>query len=155
MIARTRRLAAVLAVLLALPAPPGRAQPPDEAPGERYQPLFSEEMIRRAPPEHRERMRAVEAQHRAAFERRRREQAQAPGARGGADAQAAPSDAPPAARRGRTRVYKWVDEQGRVHFGDAPEGRGAEEIEVGGAARIQGTPPPPPGSTSSAGGERD
>ena len=114
-----------------------------------YSPLFSEDMIRNASPPQAARMRATEAQNRRAFETRqqaRREQQASTEAEAQAAQQKRESAVPAATpTRGKSKVFKWVDANGRVHFGDAPQGRNAKEVKVGGAARIQGTPLPPPG----------
>lgn len=31
---------------------------------------------------------------------------------------------------GSTEIYKWVDEEGNVHYGDVPEGRAAEALAI-------------------------
>lgn len=115
-----------------------------------YQPLFTPEMIERAAPEQGTRMRITEERNRAAWDERqeaatKREQA-------AAQAREASQPAADQPARAKSKIYKWVDKDGRVHFGDAPEGRGAKEIEVGGIARIPGNPPPPPGTI---GGEKN
>ena len=114
-----------------------------------YRPLFTPAMIENAAPEQRARMRATEERNREAWEQRRaqaREREQAAAAKAAASAQK------PARARNK-KIYKWVDDKGGVHFGDAPSGKGAEEIEVRGAARTQGTPPPAPSLLG--GGEKD
>jgi hypothetical protein len=116
---------------------------------QQYQPLFTQEMIEKATPEQAARMRITEERNRAAWDERleaarKREQA-------AAQARQAPP-APDQAPRAKTKIYKWVDKDGRVHFGDAPAGQGAKEVEVGGIARVPGNPPPPP---SSRGGEKN
>jgi hypothetical protein len=105
-----------------------------------YRPLFPPETIEAASPEQARRMRATEERNRKAWEERQAKlraasQSKANPARG-------QSAAP--APRARKKIYKWVDKNGRVHFGDAPQGSGAQEVEVRGAARIQGNPPPAP-----------
>lgn len=115
-----------------------------------YQPLFTPQMIEQASPEQATRMRATEERNRQAWEERQaavREREQA-----ARQAEQAAQPAPAQRARGRSKIYKWVDKDGRVHFGDAPEGQGAQEIEVRGIAREQGRPPPPPGA--GGGGER-
>ena len=114
-----------------------------------YSPLFSEDMIRNASPTQAARMRETEAQNRRAFEARqqaRRERQASAEAQAQAAQQKRQSAVPTATpTRGKSKVFKWVDANGRVHFGDAPQGRNAKEVKVGGAARTQGTPLPPPG----------
>ena len=114
-----------------------------------YSPLFSEDMIRNASPTQAARMSEAEAQNRKAFEDRqqaRRAQQASTEAQAQAAQQKRQSAAPAATpTRGKSKVFKWVDANGRVHFGDAPQGRNAKEVKVRGAARIQGTPLPPPG----------
>lgn len=124
----TRR-AGVLAALTLLGAVAAADDGPPPAP---YQPLFTDAMIANAAPEQRERMRAAEEDNRRAYERRREAN----------EAAAAPAVTAPAreVRTPRSRIYRWVDEAGRVHFGDAPTGKGAQEITVRGAAA---SPPPP------------
>ena len=137
--------AAALAVLCAATAAfaQERAGAP-AAPGA-YLPLFTPEMIQRASPQQRERMRATEAQNRAAWEARQRAaRARAEDAARGEQTDAAPA---PRAKR-RSRIYRWVDKDGNVHFGDAPQGSGAQEVQVRGVAREAGTPPPPPRLTT-------
>lgn len=136
-----------LACLLALAAP-GVATAQDES-APVYQPLFTPEMIEQASPEQAMRMRATEERNRQAWDERQeatrqREQAAQ------RSQQAEQSAQQPRAKK--KKIYKWVDKEGRVHFGDAPEGQGAQEIEVKGIAREQGNPPPPPGVT---GGEKN
>ena len=125
-----------------------------------YIPVYSDKMIKEASPEQAAIWRKVEADNRRRFnerqlklqdrkleaeeESRARQDAaeqKAAAERARREAAAAPK---PTIRR--SKVYKWVDANGRVHFGDAPQGRNAKEIKVGGAARIKGTPLPPPGS---------
>ncbi|MFT5173173.1 MAG: hypothetical protein ACI8W7_001344 [Gammaproteobacteria bacterium] len=109
--------------------------------------LFSKSMIRNASPEQAARMRKSEAENRERFDTRqqaRREQQAAAKQQSEVSAvQSEPRQAQiptPAAKRGKSKVYKWVDANGRVHFGDAPKGNDAKELTVGGVARIQGTP---------------
>ena len=112
-----------------------------------YFPLFSEEMISNASPGESRRMRSTEDRNRKKFEERqqilreRNEDEVEPDSA----AQRAPA---PNAPRAKSKIFKWVDGDGRVHFGDAPQGSNAKEVKVGGAARIQGTPPPPPNTKS-------
>jgi hypothetical protein len=136
-----------LACLLASAAPGVASGQDASAPV--YQPLFSPEMIEQASPEQATRMRATEQRNRQAWDERQeairqREQA--------AQRTQQAEQSAPQPRTKKNKIYKWVDKDGRVHFGDAPAGQGAQEIEVKGIAREQGNPPPPPGAT---GGERN
>lgn len=137
-----------LACLLALAAP-GIASAQDVSPPV-YQPLFSPEMIEQASPEQATRMRATEQRNRAAWDERQEATRQREQAAQQRTQQAEQSAQQPRAKK--NKIYKWVDKDGRVNFGDAPEGQGAEEIEVKGIAREQGNPPPPPGAQ---GGEKN
>jgi hypothetical protein len=113
-----------------------------------YFPLFSEAMIQSAPPEQAARMRETEARSRQAFDKRqqairdRNAKAQEDAARQARERALASTTR---RQQGKNKVYKWVDADGRVHFGDAPRGQDAKEVSVGGVARIKGAPPPPPG----------
>lgn len=124
------------AILILLGAVCTTVEAQDNA-GAPYQPLFTDAMIRSAAPEQRERMRAAEENNRRAYERRQKasEQAATP------DAAAPASSPPPRVRPRRSKIYRWVDDRGRVHFGDAPAGEGAEEITVRGSGA---SPPPRP-----------
>jgi len=123
------------------------AQPQEEREQEAvYSPLFSETMIQRAAPEQGARMRKSEAGNRQRFDARQQALRDQRAAAKQANEEARQkAERAPAPRRGKSKVFKWVDANGRVHFGDAPQGQNAKEVKVGGAARIQGTPPPPPG----------
>ena len=50
------------------------------------------------------------------------------------------ADAPQATTQARrkSKIFKWVDANGRVHFGDAPRDKNAKEIKIRAATR---TPP--------------
>lgn len=115
-----------------------------------YFPLFSKSMIRNASPEQAARMRQSEAENHERFNARQQRREQQAAAKQQSEVDARQSEPPqtqlPAAadRRGKSKVYKWVDANGRVHFGDAPQGSDAKELTVGGAARIQGAPPSSP-----------
>lgn len=137
-----------LACLLTLAAP-DIASAQDVSPPV-YQPLFSPEMIEQASPEQATRMRATEQRNRAAWDERQEATRQREQAAQQRTQQAEQSAQQPRAKK--NKIYKWVDKDGRVNFGDAPEGQGAEEIEVKGIAREQGNPPPPPGAQ---GGEKN
>jgi hypothetical protein len=150
---RHRALAPMLMLAASAWGGPAGAQ---EANAEPYSPLFPPETIRRATPEQRERMRAAEEQNRQAYERRKQagQQPQAPSQE--ASPQAAPSSPLPQ----RKKVYKWVDDKGRTHFGDAPPAEGAEEVIIRGVGSRRPSPPAgesrdatlPPSPTGSAGG---
>jgi len=139
---RARLRAVALALGLAMMAAGTRAQ---DSADEQYHPLFTDDMIQRASPEQGQRMRVTEDRNRQAFEdrqtvlRTRRE----------AEEQQARQQAAPTLARGPSKIYKWVDKNGRVHFGDARQSSDAQEVTVGGAARIKGTPLPPPNETRS------
>lgn len=149
---------AVLAGVLTATATSVLAQ--GNAEGGGYSKIFPEEMYRRATPQQRREMEAAEARNRATWEARQqqqREQAadaaeQAPGqaqSRPPAAASQAPPPTPPAVTPQRkAKIYKWVDENGRVVFGDAPRGADAEEVKVRGTGR---SAPAPAGGTSSPG----
>lgn len=136
-----------LACLLAV-AGPGVATGQDVSPPV-YQPLFTPQMIEQASPEQATRMRATEQRNRQAWEERQEAMRQRDQA-AQRTREAEQSAQQPRAKK--SKIYRWVDKQGRVNFGDAPEGQGAQEIEVKGIAREQGNPPPPPGAQ---GGERN
>jgi hypothetical protein len=112
-----------------------------------YFPLFSDEMIRNASPVQAARMRESEAGNRARFDARQQARREDKEATEEPAEVREPRPAPVAKHR-HGKVYKWVDANGRVHFGDAPQGRNAREVKVGGAARIKGTPPPAPGAVN-------
>ena len=116
-----------------------------------YFPLFSETMIGNASAAQAARMRKSEADNRERFDARqraRREQQAQP--KQAAEVNASQSEPQqekvpaPSEKRNKSKIYKWVDANGRVHFGDAPQGNKATEVTVGGGARIQGSPPPAP-----------
>lgn len=136
--------------LLMLCLVPVHAQQPEQPPN--YRPLFTDRMILDAStPEQADRMRKTEAKNREIFDSRQkaqREKAQTAEreARAAEEARVSALRPTPPVRSQR-KVFKWVDANGRVHFGDAPQSKNAKEIKVGGVARIQGTPPPPPGRT--------
>ena len=123
------------------------AQQQDQQQEPVYFPLFSEEMIRAASPEQAARMRETETRNRQAFDARQQSlRERREGANEDAAGQARQDPVPTRPRRrGKSKVFKWVDANGLVHFGDTPPSRGAQEVHVGGAARIEGTPPPAPG----------
>ena len=52
--------------------------------------------------------------------------------------------APLAVLANEPKVYKWVDEDGRVHYGDRPQGRPAEELSL--PQGSDGQAPGPPAS---------
>ncbi len=123
------------------------AAPAQEGSENTYRPLFTPEMIRSASPAQAQRMRATEERNRKAWDERQAKRREAENA-SARRAESQASGAPPAQRK--RKIYRWVDKDGRVHFGDAPPGRGAEEVTVRGVARVKGNPPPAPGL-----GERD
>jgi len=138
----------VLAALCAAPLAFAQDTPQPARGPDAYLPLFTPEMIQRASPEQAERMRITEERNRATWEARQRA-ARAQAAEIARREQAAAE--PPPRPQGRNKIYRWVDKDGNVHFGDAPAGDGAKEVEVGGVARQSGNPLPPPNLT---GGER-
>ena len=147
-----RRVASAVTgiALLMLTLLPVHAQQPEQPP--RYRPLFTDRMIRDAStPEQADRMRETEAKNRGVFDSRQKarlEEKEAIEREARAAEEARVSARRPAKPvRSKGKVFKWVDANGRVHFGDAPQGKDAQEVKVGGVARIQGTPPPPPGHT--------
>lgn len=140
-----RWLACVLTLAL-----PGLALGQDPAVQE-YLPLFSPEMIEQASPEQAARMRTTEERNRQVWDERQaaarqHEQTEAQQAR---EASQSASEQPP---RAKNRIFKWVDKDGRVHFGDAPQGQGAQEVEVRGITRVPANQPPVSGNR---GGERE
>jgi hypothetical protein len=146
----TRYVAGVLLLCLCTTA---RGQTEERAEGEtgRYNPMFTPEMIARATPDQARRMREAEERNRQSWESRqaalrasRNADEGATRADGGAEASAA-SGAP--RRAGRSKIYRWLDKNGNVHFGDAPAGHDAEEIKVGGVARGPAQAPHTPGAT--------
>lgn len=134
--------------LLLLSLVPVNAQQPEQP--QRYRPLFTDRMILDAStPEQAARMRETEAKNRALFDRRQKaaqekQQAAEREARAAEESQVS-ARRPSSPVKSKGKVFKWVDANGRVHFGDTPQNKNAQEIKVGGVARIQGTPLPPPG----------
>ena len=158
MIARSVTAAVTGITLLLLSFAPVQAQQPEQP--QRYRPLFTDRMIRDAStPEQAARMRETEAKNRGLFDRRqqeRREKHQAAEREAQAAEEARVSALRPARPpRTKGKVYKWVDANGRVHFGDAPRDKNAQEVKVGGVARVKGTPLPPPGNTRGSDEEKD
>ena len=144
MMARRVTVAVTAITLLLLSLAPVHAQQPEQP--QRYRPLFTDRMIRDAStPEQAARMRETEAKNRGLFDRRQKErlEKQQAAEREAQAAEEARANARRPARpaRSKGKVYKWVDANGRVHFGDAPRGENAKEVKVGGVARIKGTPP--------------
>jgi hypothetical protein len=113
-----------------------------------YQPLFTPEMIEQASPEQATRMRATEQRNRQAWDERHEATRQRDQAAQRVREAEQSAQQPRAKKK---KIYRWVDKEGRVNFGDAPDGQGAQEIEVKGIAREQGNPPPP----GAQGGERN
>ena len=123
-----------------------------------YFPLFSEEMIQSASPEQSIRMRETEARNRQAFDSRMRalrDQDTAQKQEASTQAPRQDAETAPLPQRGKRKIFKWVDANGRVHFSDVPQGRNAKEINVGGAARIRGNPPPLPSRALETGATSD
>lgn len=144
--------------LLMLCLVPVHAQQPEQPPN--YRPLFTDRMIRDASaPKQADRMRETEAKNRGLFDSRqkaRREKREATEREARTAEEARVSARQPAKPiRSKGKVFKWVDANGRVHFGDAPQSKDAKEVNVGGVARIQGTPPPPPGRTQDNDAQKD
>ena len=155
-----RRVATAITgiTLLMLALVPVHAQQPEQPP--RYRPLFTDRMIRDAStPEQGDRMREAEAKNRGLFDSRQKarlEKKEAAEREARAAEEARVNARRPAKPvRSKGKVFKWVDANGRVHFGDAPQSKNAQEVKVGGVARIQGTPPPPPGRTQDKDGAQD
>lgn len=158
MMARRVTSAVTGIALLMLASLPVHAQQPEQPP--RYRPLFTDRMIRDAStPEQAERMRATEAKNRGLFDSRqktRREEKDTAEREARAAEEARESARRPAQpARSKGKVFKWVDANGRVHFGDAPQSKNAQEVKIGGVARTQGTPLPPPGRTPDKDDEKD
>lgn len=114
-----------------------------QAPLPGYTPLFSQEQIRNASDSTRQRMLDTEREHREAWlQRNAAQRATQPGG----DEREEEADDPrpvestgegvraveqPAPRPSRpSRIYRWVDDDGQVHFGDRPTARGAREVKL-------------------------
>ena len=101
-----------------------------------YVPLFSQEQISKAAEGSRKRMQVTEKMNRDAWMKRRKESADAK-TKKAATASAATKPAPPKYTR-KGKIYKWVDAQGRIHFGDAPTGKKSEQIKLRNTKPSQG-----------------
>lgn len=105
---------------------------------DQYIPLFTPEQIAKAAKESRKRMQATEKMNHEAWVKRRKDRA-AVKARTQAPAAASP---PPPKYTRKGKIYKWVDAQGRVHFGDAPSGKNSQQIKLRNTSPPKGAPPP-------------
>ena len=119
--------------------PQTTTQSPEQSP-DPYIPLFTEQQIAKASKGARKRMQATEEMNRQAWVERRRKSAEVK-ARKEAEARAAAQPAAPKYTR-KGKIYKWVDAQGRVHFGDAPAGNNSPQIKLRNTSPPQGAPPP-------------
>ena len=139
----------------------GGALAQDNPQGDGYNPLFPEAMYLRASPQQRREMEAAEARNRSAWQQRKQqEQAAAAAAQsseqppdqgsGQAPVAAPPPAAAPVTPRRKSKIYKWVDENGRVQFGDAPPRSGdAEEVKVRGTGASRPAAPASSGASGS------
>ncbi len=122
-----RSVAAATALGLAALALPALAQetPPD------YIPLFSKEQIEQASPEAKSRMIETEERNRKAWIERSKQEpsGDTPLAQDENQRAAAPRATPR-----KRKIYRWVDAQGRVNFGDTPPSGTREEVNVRGTA---------------------
>ena len=116
-------------------------QADSQQPADNYIPLFSPEQIANAPEKQRKRMQSTEKLNRSSWMKRRQDTADAK-AKQAASAPPPKPAQPKYTRKGK--IYKWVDAQGRVHFGDAPTGKDSEQINLRNTAPALGAPPPPP-----------
>ena len=128
-------MAGLTGVLLAVSA---AGQDPPLPPG--YIPLFSPEQIENASPETRQRMIDTERVNREAWAKRAQERPAGSGedpARqraGDNEGQPAAAAPPPARSATRRKIYRWVDKNGRVNFGDTPPPTAASEVKLRGTA---------------------
>jgi hypothetical protein len=121
-----------------------------QQPVDNYIPLFSPEQIANASETQRKRMESTEKLNRSSWMKRRQDAAEA---KAKLEASAPPPKPakPKYTRKGK--IYKWVDAQGRVHFGDSPPGKGSEQIKLRNTAPAKGAPPPPPAPHLKKGGD--
>ena len=124
------------AVLLTSLANTSGAQTADD-----YIPLFTPEQISKASEIQRKRMQSTEKLNRDTWINRRKDAAAEKAKQAAA---ASPPKPPPPKYTRKGKIYKWVDAQGRVHFGDAPTGKDSEQIKLRNTAPAEGAPPPPP-----------
>ena len=117
------------------PIPQSITQSPD-----RYIPLFTKQQIAKAPKGTRKRMQATENMNREAWVNRRRKRAEVKARKEAEDQAAAQPVTPKYTRKGK--IYKWVDAQGQVHFGDAPAGNNSRQIKLRNTDPPQGASPP-------------
>jgi hypothetical protein len=115
-----------------------------------YTPLFTPEQIRNASDATRQRMIDTERDHREAWMQRNpgaRRSAAEPGdppsnptGEGEREPPASADAAPRAAPPGKRKIYRWVDSQGRVNFGDRPASTGATEVRIRNDGASRGSP---------------
>jgi hypothetical protein len=123
-----------------------------QQPANNYIPLFSPKQIANASEKQRKRMQSTEMLNRSSWMKRRQDAAVAKAKQ--AASVPPPIPAPPKYTR-KGKIYKWVDAQGRVHFGDAPSGNDSEQVKLRNTAPAQGAPPPPPAPHLKKGGDDD
>ena len=129
-------LAGLLLVLCA-----GAQEDSELPPG--YIPLFTEAQIRNASPQTQPRMRETERINLQAWTRRQQNRsvgnvsAEDPAEPAAEPVSRAPRAAP------RRKIYRWVDADGRINFGDNPPGKAAREV------KVHRSDPPSPGLTGS------
>lgn len=127
--------ALIIAAIMISPGSVAQTDPPG------YTPLFSREQIERAGPESRQRMIDTERAHREAWLERNPPQPVVGTGEDPAEPAATPTrSSPPPRSRRPSRIFRWVDDNGQVHFGDRPGGEQAKEVTV----RDRTSPPQPP-----------
>ena len=134
------RLCLYLATALAAFVPAGGLSQTLPQTSQQYIPLFTPQQIAKASERTRTRMQATEDMNRQAWQERRRKLAETK-AKKEAEARAALKPAAPSYTR-KGKIFKWVDAQGRTHFGDAPTGNNAQQIKLHDTNPPQGAPSP-------------
>ena len=137
-------VAGILGVVLLAIGITAKAQSAEALPAG-YIPLFSQEQIDAASPQAKSRMIETEQRNRKAWiERSKRRSASSggdtPSASARAERESEPSAAAPAPRPKKRKIYRWVDANGRVNFGDTPPAAKHEEVSVRGTAAPTGAP---------------
>ncbi len=132
------------------PQQQAQQQAQDEA-VDQYMPLFTPEQMAKASEGSRKRMQATEKMNRDAWIKRRQRRAEAKAEKEAASRAPAQPPAPKYTRKGK--IYKWVDDQGRVHFGDAPTGENSQQIKLRNTQPAIGGPPPATAPHLKASGE--
>ncbi len=132
----------LIAMLLTLPSANALAKNLILAQADTYIPLFSQDQISKAPKDARKRMQDTEQMNHDAWLKRRQQEAEAEAeAKKAAESNAAAPPPPPDYSR-KGKIFKWVDAQGRVHFGDAPSGSNAKQIKLRNIEPPKGAAPP-------------